>query len=63
MRGTARVLGAEMFELTTQRVVVEAKPGANGILAAEYVARAAPDGYTLLIGTNSTHAANQSLYK
>jgi tripartite-type tricarboxylate transporter receptor subunit TctC len=60
---TARVLGAEMFELTKQRVVVEAKPGANGILAAEYVARAAPDGYTMLIGTNSTHAANQSLYK
>ena len=60
---TARVMGHEMFELTGQRVVVEAKPGANGILAAEYVAKAAPDGYTILIGTNSTHAANQSLYK
>ncbi len=60
---TARVLGAEMHELTGQRVIVEARPGANGILAAEYVARATPDGYTILIGTNSTHAANQSLYK
>lgn len=60
---TARVLGAEMYELTRQRVIVEAKPGANGILAAEYVAKAKPDGYTILIGTNSTHAANQSLFK
>ncbi len=60
---TARVLGQEMMELTGQRVIVEAKPGANGILAADYVAKAPPDGYTILIGTNSTHAANQSLYK
>ena len=60
---TARMVGQELFELTGQRAVVEARPGANGILAAEYVAKAAPDGYTILIGTNSTHAANQSLYK
>ena len=60
---TARVIATEIAEATRIPVVVEAKPGANGILAAEYVAKAAPDGYTLLIGTNSTHAANQSLYK
>ena len=60
---TARVLGAEIYEITQQRVVVEARAGANGILAAEFVAHAAPDGNTILIGTNSTHAANQSLYK
>ena len=60
---TARALGAEISEMTKQQVIVEAKPGANGILAAEFVAKAAPDGYTLLIGTNSTHGANQSLYK
>jgi len=60
---TARALGAEISEITKQPVIVEAKPGANGILAAEYVAKAVPDGYTVLIGTNSTHAANQSLYK
>lgn len=60
---TARVLGNEMMEITGQRVVVEAKPGANGILAADYVAKAPADGYTILIGTNSTHAANQTLYK
>lgn len=60
---TARVLGAEISEVTKQLVIVEPKPGANGILAAEYVAKAPPDGYTVLIGTNSTHAANQTLYK
>lgn len=60
---TARALGNEISEMTKQAVIVEPKPGANGILAAEYVAKSTPDGYTILIGTNSTHAANQSLYK
>jgi len=60
---TARALGNEITGMAKQQVVVDPRPGANGILAAEYVARAAPDGYTLLVGTNSTHAANPSLYK
>lgn len=60
---TARILADEISRQTSQPVVVEPKPGANGIMAADYVAKAAPDGYTVLIGTNSTHAANQSLYK
>lgn len=60
---TARMIGSEIAELTKHPVIVEAKPGANGILAADFVAKAKPDGYTILIGTNSTHAANQSLYK
>jgi len=60
---TARVLGNEISAMTRQLVVVEPRPGANGILAAEFVAKAPPDGYTLLVGTNSTHAANPSLYK
>ena len=60
---TARALGNEISEMTKQAVIVEPRPGANGILAAEYVAKSAPDGYTILIGTNSTHAANQTLYK
>jgi tripartite-type tricarboxylate transporter receptor subunit TctC len=60
---TARAIGNEIAEMTKQAVIVEPKPGANGILAAEYVAKSTPDGYTILIGTNSTHAANQSLYK
>lgn len=59
----ARVLGEQMAESAKQAVVVETKAGANGMLAAEFVARSKPDGYTILIGTNSTHAANQSLFK
>ena len=60
---TSRVLAPEMQEFIKQPVIIDPKPGANGILASEFVAKAAPDGYTILIGTNSTHAANQSLYK
>ena len=60
---TARILAEEIGRHVEQPVVVEPKPGANGIIAADYVAKAAPDGYTVLIGTNSTHAANQSLFK
>jgi tripartite-type tricarboxylate transporter receptor subunit TctC len=58
----ARVM-AEHMKTEGQPAVVDVHPGANGILAAEIVAKAPPDGYTILIGTNSTHAANQSLYK
>ena len=43
-------------------IVVETRPGAGGNVGAEYVARAAPDGYTLLYGTNGTHAINRALY-
>ena len=59
---TARAIAVEITEITKQPVIVEPKPGANGILAADYVAKQPADGYTILIGTNSTHAANQSLY-
>jgi tripartite-type tricarboxylate transporter receptor subunit TctC len=52
-------LGAELGQV----VVVEPKPGANGNIASEFVARSAPDGYTLLIGTISTLTINPSLYK
>ncbi|MEG0002887.1 MAG: tripartite tricarboxylate transporter substrate binding protein [Comamonas sp.] len=59
----ARALGQAITQETGQAVVVENKGGASGMLAAQGVARAAPDGYTVLITTNTTHAANEHLYK
>ncbi len=60
---TARGLGAKLTELTKQVVIIENKPGASGQLGAQAVATAPADGYTLLMGTNSTNAANSSLFK
>jgi tripartite-type tricarboxylate transporter receptor subunit TctC len=59
----ARALGQSIGEQTKQPVVVENKAGASGMMAAQAVSRAAPDGYTVLISTNTTHAANEHLYK
>ena len=59
---TATRLVAQHLEAALkQGVVTENKPGASGSIAATAVARAAPDGYTLLMGTNSTHGANPGL--
>src|SRR5258707_10727352 len=58
----ARVVGQNLSERWGQQFVVENKPGANGILGAEFVAKAAPDGYTLLMTDNSTHAIIPFLY-
>lgn len=60
---TARGLGARLQEILKQPVVVENKPGASGQLGASAVATAPADGYTLLMGTNTTNAANGALFK
>ena len=59
----ARVIGQKLGEAMGQSVVIDNRPGANGSIAASYVAKTKPDGYTLLIGTNSTHGANPGLLK
>ena len=59
----ARSIGQQVSNDAKQSVVVDNKPGASGFLAAQYAAKAAPDGYTVLITTNTTHAANEHLYK
>jgi len=58
----ARVLGAKLAEQLGQAVVIDNRAGGSGMIAAEIVARSAPDGYTLLAGTNSTFAVNPSLF-
>jgi tripartite-type tricarboxylate transporter receptor subunit TctC len=58
----ARVLADKWSQALGQPVTVDNKPGAGGNLGADYVAKSAPDGSTLVVGTVGTHAINQSLY-
>jgi tripartite-type tricarboxylate transporter receptor subunit TctC len=58
----ARIVGQRLSERWGQQFVVDNRPGANGILGAELVAKSAPDGYTLLMTDNSTTAINPYLY-
>ena len=59
----ARVIGQHLSTGLGQQVVIDNRPGAGGNIGADVVAKAAPDGYTLLLAANSTHGANVSLYK
>ena len=58
-----RAIGSKFQEMLGQPAVVENKPGANGSIAAEYVAKADPDGYTVLIGSIGVFSINAALFK
>lgn len=60
--GTARIVGQKLSEFWGQQVVVENRPGASGMIGAEYVAKSARDGYTLLM-SNNTLTTNPVLYE
>ena len=59
----SRDFAAKLGDELKQQVIIENKPGAGGTIGADIVAKAAPDGYTLTIGTSSNHAIAVSLYK
>lgn len=59
----ARALGQGVTQETKQQVVIDNKPGANAFIGAQSAARAPKDGYTVFITTNTTHAANEHLFK
>lgn len=58
----ARILGQKMSEAFNQPVIVENKPGAAGNIATDYIAKSAPDGYTIAIAPNQTVSVNPVLY-
>ena len=58
----SRILAAKLSEQWGQSVVVENKGGASGAIGSDAVAKAAPDGYTLILGTQSTHGSNQIFF-
>ncbi len=61
--GVSRIIGDKLSELWGQQLVHDNRPGAGGILAAEIVARAVPDGYTVLVGTSAGLSVSPSIYR
>ena len=61
--GYARLLAQALTDALKQRFVVDNRPGASGVVGAEIAARAAPDGYTLLVSSGSALVINPSLQK
>lgn len=59
----ARSIGAKLTDAWGQPIIFDNRPGANGLVACEIVARAAPDGYTLLMANVGSHAINPALYR
>ncbi len=59
----SRIIGVKLTEVWGQPVIVENKPGGGGNIGADYVAKSAPDGYTLVMGYVGSHAVNPSLFK
>ncbi len=59
----SRAIGAQLADAWGHQVVVDNRPGANGVLACEIVAEAAPDGYTLFMANVGSHGINPALYK
>src|SRR5258705_1488656 len=58
-----RIIAVRMSEILGQQVVIENTTGAGGIIGVNRVVNAAPDGYTILLGSTGTHAYNQTIYK
>jgi tripartite-type tricarboxylate transporter receptor subunit TctC len=58
----SRVVANPLSEALGQPIVIDARPGAGGVLGTEVAARSAPDGYTLFMGNNSTHGSNPAVY-
>ena len=60
---SARVFGQKISEYLGQQVIIENKLGANGVVGVDFASKAAPDGYTILVGSTTTMAANNFMYK